>query len=127
MVAIFWIALSALHLITGGGRLIGARVLRNMGNGWYGDQPWGWAVGGIVPSILSVVGLLSIVLAVLGFIVGFGLLEHQSWARSLAIVVAVIALLNPILGTLLGIYTLWVLMPSDAEAESRGMGRTSPS
>jgi len=41
------------------------------------------------------------------------------WARTLAIIVAVIALLNPILGTVLGIYTLWVLLPADAEAEWR--------
>jgi hypothetical protein len=35
----------------------------------------------------------------------------------MAIVVAIIALLHPILGTILGIYTLWVLLPGDAETE----------
>jgi hypothetical protein len=45
------------------------------------------------------------------------MLERRPWAQTLAIVVAIIALLNPILGTVLGIYTLWVLLPSDAEAE----------
>jgi hypothetical protein len=62
-------------------------------------------------------GLISLVLAALGFVAGWGLLERRQWARSLAIVVAIIAILNPILGTVLGIYTLWVLLPSDAEAE----------
>ena len=40
---------------------------------------------------------------------------------AVAIIVAIIALLNPILGTLLGIYTLWVLLPGEAEVEYRKM------
>jgi hypothetical protein len=56
-------------------------------------------------------------------VAGWGLLERRPWARTLAIVVAIIALLNPILGTILGIYTLWVLLPSDAEAEWRREAR----
>ena len=62
-------------------------------------------------------GMLSLVLAGIGFVVGFGLMERRPWARTMAIVVGIIALLNPILGTVLGIYTLWVLLPADAEAE----------
>jgi cell division protein FtsW (lipid II flippase) len=38
---------------------------------------------------------------------------------TLTIIVVVIGLLNPILGTVFGIYTLWVLLPADAEAEWR--------
>jgi hypothetical protein len=90
-----------------------------MGRAWSDDVPWGWPVGHIVPAFLSFTGLISLVLASLGFVAGWGLLERRPWARTLAIVVAIIALLNPILGTILGIYTLWVLLPSDAEAEWR--------
>jgi uncharacterized membrane protein YdfJ with MMPL/SSD domain len=46
-------------------------------------------------------------------------MERRPWARTMAIVVGIIALLHPILGTVLGIYTLWVLLPGDAEAEYR--------
>lgn len=117
MLAVFWIALSALNLLRGGGRLVGARVIGIWGRGWFDDNGWGFPAGEIIPAVLSTMGMISLALAVIGFMVGFGLMERRPWARTLAIVVAIIALLNPILGTVLGIYTLWVLLPSDAEAE----------
>jgi hypothetical protein len=123
LLAILWIAFSALHLLRGGGHLLGARVLRGFGPAWFGDASWGWTTGDLVPSILSFVGLLSLLLAGAGFIVGFGLFERTPWARTLAVILAIIALFNPLLGTLLGIYTLWVLMPSDSEAEFNRMTR----
>jgi hypothetical protein len=119
MLGVLWIALSALHLLRGGGRLIGARIVGFVGQGWSDDVPWGWPVGHVLPVFLSFMGFFSLILAALGFVAGWGLLERRPWARTLAIVVAVIALFNPILGTILGIYTLWVLLPSDAEAEWR--------
>ena len=64
-----------------------------------------------------VFGMIALVLAVIGFIVGFGLMERRPWARSLAIILGVLALFHPLLGTLLGIYTLWVLGPSLSGAE----------
>lgn len=119
LLAILWIAFSALQLLRSGGRLIGARVLGRMGHVWFDDMPWGWPMGHLIPTILSIVGLLSLALAITGFLIGFGLLERHSWARTLAIIFGVIALLNPILGTALGIYTLWVLLPAASEAEWR--------
>jgi hypothetical protein len=123
MLGVLWIALSAIHLLRGGGRLLGARMVGMMGRAWSDEVPWGWPVGHIVPAFLSFMGLISLVLAAAGFIAGWGLLERRPWARTLAIVVAIIALLNPILGTVLGIYTLWVLLPSDAESEWRREAR----
>ena len=117
MLGVLWVVLSAIHLLRGSGRLLGARIVGMVGRGWSDDVPWGWPVGHIVPAFLSFMGLISLVLAAAGFIAGWGLLERRPWARTLAIVVAIIAILNPILGTVLGIYTLWVLLPSDAEAE----------
>jgi hypothetical protein len=123
MLGVLWIALSAIHLLRGGGHFFGAWMVGIVGRGWYDDAPWGWPVGHVVPAFLSFMGLLSLVLAALGFVAGWGLLERRPWARTLAIVVAVIALFNPILGTILGIYTLWVLLPSDGEAEWRREAR----
>jgi hypothetical protein len=123
MLGVLWIGLSAIHLLRGGGRLIGARMLGMMGRAWSDDVPWRWPVGHVLPAFLSVMGLISLVLAALGFVAGWGLLERRPWGRTLAIVVAVIALFNPILGTILGIYTLWMLLPSDAEAEWRREAR----
>jgi hypothetical protein len=123
MLAIFWIALSALNVLKAGGRLVGARVIGVWGHGWFDDAGWGFPVGDVLPAILSTMGLISLVLAAIGFVVGFGLMERRPWARTMAIVVGIIALLHPILGTVLGIYTLWVLLPADAEADYSRMTR----
>jgi len=119
MLGVLWIALSAIHLLRGGGRLLGARMVGMVGRAWADDVPWGWPVGHIVPPFLSFMGLISLILVAVGFAAGWGLMERRPRARTLAIIVAVIALLNPILGTVLGMYTLWVLLPSDAEGEWR--------
>ncbi len=70
--------------------------------------------------ILSVVGnftgALLTILGLPGIVAGFGLLAHKPWARYLAIVMGVLNLLNAPVGTVIGIYTLWVLMQEDAVA-----------
>ena len=52
-----------------------------------------------------------------GFLAGYGLLQRMSWARPLALVVAFLALIHVPLGTALGVYTLWVLLPAQSEEE----------
>lgn len=53
MLAVFWIALSALNLLKAGGRLVGARVIGLWGRGWFDDAGWGFPVGEILPAVLS--------------------------------------------------------------------------
>jgi hypothetical protein len=50
-------------------------------------------------------------------VTGIGLLRREPWARTLAIVTAFLALIHPFTGTILGIYTLWVLLPSASGQE----------
>jgi hypothetical protein len=50
-------------------------------------------------------------------VTGISLLRHASWARMLAIITAFLALIHPISGTILGIYTLWVLLPAASGQE----------
>jgi hypothetical protein len=67
---------------------------------------------------VTIGGLVSLGKSAFGFAAGWGLLNRQSWARPLAIVVAVISLFFQIpFGTALGVYTLWVLLPAHSEAE----------
>jgi hypothetical protein len=47
---------------------------------------------------------------------GYALLTRQPWGRVVALVFGVLALLHPVVGTALGIYTLWVLAPSESGA-----------
>ncbi len=69
-------------------------------------------------AILSIVGTwIGVVLAVLalpGFLAGYGLLKHAVWGRILALVLALLNLLNFPIGTVLGIYALWVLLQTSA-------------
>ena len=64
-------------------------------------------------SILLVVGpavsMLLVILAAPGLLAGYGLLRRQSWGRVLAIVVAILGMVNFPLGTAIGAYALWVL------------------
>jgi hypothetical protein len=70
-----------------------------------------------VNGLMHFVGLAFLGGAVLSLMAGWGLLERQPWARMLAIVLGVLHLINVPFGTALGAYTLWVLLPSDSEAE----------
>jgi hypothetical protein len=54
-------------------------------------------------------------LSVPGVVVGIGLLKLQPWARVLGIVVSALTLLHIPVGTVLGVYGLWVLFSHDTE------------
>jgi hypothetical protein len=68
----------------------------------------------LLPLVGSTVGLLLALLSVPGLAAGYGLLTRKPWARVLAIVVAVLGLLNFPVGTAIGIYALWVLLQTSA-------------
>ena len=61
--------------------------------------------------LMTLVGWLIAGESRTGFFAGWGLLQREAWARTVALVVGFVALLNVPLGTALGIYTLWVLLP----------------
>lgn len=69
-------------------------------------------------AVLSVVGIfvagLMLVLALPGIAAGYGVLRHANWGRILAIVVAILSLLCFPIGTMVGLYALWVLLQESA-------------
>ncbi len=78
----------------------------------------GFVEGENVPEV--VLKFLSVSLPVLigftstlGLVGGIGLLSVQPWARYLIIVVAALGCLNIPIGTLKGVYSLWVLLQDD--------------
>jgi hypothetical protein len=86
----------------------------------FGGWPYGGGFGhGPVwmGALVPFVAFYTIVVAALALLVGFGLLNRKPWGRTLAIIAAVLALFKPLLGTGLGIYTLWVLAPAQSGAE----------
>lgn len=66
-------------------------------------------ITGIVYFVLIVVGAVS----VLGIIAAIGLLGFNSWARILTIVVSAISCFNIPIGTLAGVYSIWVMLQDD--------------
>ena len=69
-------------------------------------------VGGVGLGICFII----LVMSVPQLIAGVGLLKFRPWARILGIVVAVLGLMHVPLGTLVGIYGLWVLFSGETEA-----------
>lgn len=70
-----------------------------------------------MPWLLPFIGVIVVARSVLAVVTGIGLLRRERWGRTLAIITAVLTLIKPITGTLLAIYTLWVLLPGNAARE----------
>ncbi len=68
----------------------------------------------VLPMVAIVVGGLLSLIAISQVIVGIGLLKHKSWARLLALVLAAFALFGFPIGTLIAVYTFWVLARPEA-------------
>ena len=69
-------------------------------------------------TILGIVGvLIGLFLAALGLpglVVGADLLQRKAWGRTLALVLGILNLVGVPIGTLIGLYTLWVLLQDTA-------------
>jgi hypothetical protein len=66
-------------------------------------------LGFLSVSLPLLIGFMS----TLGLVGGLGLLSFQPWARYLVIVVAALGCLNIPIGTLKGVYSLWVLLQDE--------------
>jgi hypothetical protein len=117
---ILWCVFGAYRILSG---LIGIFVMGVMTFRNFGDPGWGWGWGGHfhgapwMAFLFPIIAVVSVVTAFLAFLVGFGLLRRTEWGRMLGIVVAILALLKFPVGTALGIYTLWVLVPAESGME----------
>lgn len=94
------------------GLIIGALVATSLiGAGILSRDPQAMNVLSLIAMVVS--GLF-IVLAIPSLIAGFGLLRFRPWSRILAIVLGILNIFNVPFGTLLGIYTIVILMNDDA-------------
>ena len=119
LVGILWLAYSALTLLGGIAVEIVAHTI--FADGFGGGPPPEVKIW--LRPLLTFVGGLVLIKAAVGFIAGWGLLQRETWARVAALVVAFISLFNVPIGTALGIYTLWVLLPADSSAEYLRLSR----
>jgi len=88
------------------------------------DGPPAEVIAWLHPLLTFISGLI-LVLAAAGFIAGWGLLQREPWGRVVALVLAFVALFKPPLGTALGIYSLWVLLPTQSEDEYNAMSKAA--
>jgi hypothetical protein len=116
LLGILWIALSAFRLLPG------IFLLSFFGRRWSFLPP---EVPFFVHGILQTVGALLLASGIVGIMAGWGLLERQTWARMLTIVLGCLNLVDLPFGTALGVYTLWVLLPAQSEAEYRQISRAA--
>jgi hypothetical protein len=110
---VLWIVYSVIHLIPTTAMLFFGAAGPSWWPSHHGELP------PFLGPMLTAIGGLGAAAAILGIIAGSGLLKRRSWARVLTIVLACFALLNLPFGTVLGIYTLWVLVPAASEREYR--------
>jgi hypothetical protein len=110
LLAIFWFAISAFNAITGVILYILANTLLAPGG----------AAGApdFLRPLLSVVAIIILGGAAFGFSAGWGLMHREPWARVLTLVLAFLVLfINIPVGTAVGVYTMWVLLPGESEQE----------
>jgi len=76
---------------------------------------------GFLSSLFTTLGILVLAKAAFGFFAGWGLLHREAWGRIMALVLSFISLFNIPFGTAIGVYTMWVLLPSESQREYDGL------
>jgi hypothetical protein len=106
---ILWMIYAIWHLVT---KLTGLLFVHAF-LGHSHSLLWGpWGSVNLADAILpAAIGWLLVSVA-LSAITAYALMTRQPWGRICAIVAGVLMLIHPILGTALGIYTLWALAPT---------------
>ena len=123
LLGIHWMAYSALHVVAGVAAIFVAEtIVGHFIQLHHGPPPeimiW-------LQPLIKFAGVLILVKALAGFFAGWGLLQREEWARTVALVVGFVALLNVPIGTALGIYTLWVLLPQQSDEEYRSLAQAA--
>ncbi len=122
LVSILWLAAGFLNFI-------GAAALFIVGNTLFpavlrSADP-NVPIGAFLQGMLTVLGILVGLKALLSLAAGWGLLQREAWARPLVLVLGIVSLINIPLGTALGIYTLWVFMPAQSEQEYQRLSQAA--
>ena len=116
LLGILWLAVSAFRLIPGLLFLLASPF-------WMQFVPP--EVRHMVFGFVGLFGTLFLIGAIIGFAAGWGLLERKPWARMVTLILGLVSLFDVPVGTTLGIYTLWVLLPARTEEEYRRLQRVA--
>jgi hypothetical protein len=119
LLGILWLAYSAMHVV-------GAIVLLIVGNTIFLALPGMPSHGpAFLQPLLTGIAIALLIKSAIGLAAGWGLIQREPWARILVLIVAFLSLFNVPLGTVLGIYTLWVLLPTQSDREYEAQARAA--
>jgi hypothetical protein len=108
LLGILWLAISAFNAVGGVALYVVANTI--FASGRFGGPAF-------LHPLLTVIGTFALAKAAIGFIAAWGLMQRESWARVLALILGFISLFHIPFGTAIGVYTLWVLLPVQSEQE----------
>lgn len=77
----------------------------------------------ITTGVATALAVFLLIISLPGLIGGIGLLQYKPWARILVMVLGIINLINIPIGTILGVYTLWVLLNDETVRRFAGSGQ----
>ena len=121
LVGILWLAYSAMTALGGIALEIVTHTILSPGfSGGPSPEVKLW-----LSPFLTFIGGLILVKAAIGFIAGWGLLQREQWGRVAALVIGFISLFNVPIGTALGVYTLWVLLPTQSDDDYQAMAKAA--
>ena len=118
--ATLWMISGILRLMGIGWMMIFGRMFIPQMRGWMGPGGgpfFGWSLDSVLSRGIFSAGIILALFGVLHLALAWGLFERDPWARFLGLVLGFLALLRFPLGTALGIYTLWVLLPETSGKE----------
>jgi hypothetical protein len=113
VLALLWATYAVLELAVAGLRAFAGTIIAHF---WFG--PWGMP-GRWMHGVIWGLSLYALILGLAGLVGAWGAWQREPWSRPLLLVLGVLALLHLPLGTALGLYTLWVLLPEQAASISR--------
>lgn len=116
VLAMLWVVYSVLRVLGGAAALFAGSAI-----GMYMPHlfmyGWPFAHRFFLPGLITGVGVGLLALGVVGVAAAWGLWQREPWARIALVILGALSLFHFPLGTALGIYTFWVLLPNDAAAE----------
>ena len=105
--------LAILYLLTSIGQVLAGMALIGLAS--FGGMLTGDVfLFSLIAGLGSVFGFFLIMIGLPGLFLAYGLWRLKSWARPLGFVLGVLNLLNPPIGLILGIYTMWVLLKDES-------------
>jgi len=115
--SVLWIAYGVWTLVTWG---LAMSFFAGAFRGYFGHMhhgPFGEFPFAGIPWLAPFITIIVFGRAILCFATGMALSRRAPWARILALIAAFLTIIKPITGTVLAIYTLWVLLPSPSAQE----------